>query len=355
MEIRKSSPEVSIKNLCRSLNMPRASFYRAVNPPPERPVSKRKALPWQLSSAEKQNVLTVMNSSYFCDQPPHQIYATLLDKGQYWCSIRTMYRILHGENQVRERRDVRSHKNAVKPELMAQRPNELWSWDITKLKGPAKWNYFYLYNILDVFSKETVGWMVAERETGELAKILIAETCRKQNIKPEQLTIHSDRGSPMKSRLVANLLSDLGVTKTQSRPYVSNDNPFSESAFKTLKYRPEFPKRFGCIQDARQFCETFFNWYNNEHKHSGIALFTPSDVHYGRVPAVAKIRQEALDRAFEKHPKRFRNKRPKVKLPETTVWINPPEKKKEEKPEKHLNQENKELYTNLNANLSQKT
>ena len=216
------------------------------------------------------------------------------------------------------------HPRYVKPELLATGPNQLWSWDITKLKGPVKWTYFYLYVILDVFSRYTVGWMVASRESAILAKKLIRETCAKQGIPREQLTLHADRGSSMKSKAVAFLLADLGVTKTHSRPHVSNDNPFSESQFKTLKYRPEFPQRFGSLQDARAFCRPFFHWYNTEHRHGGIAYMTPEDVHYGRASQIRDTRSGALDAAFAAHPKRFKGKRPVPQSLPEAVWINPP-------------------------------
>jgi putative transposase len=235
-----------------------------------------------------------------------------------------MYRILEAEGEVKERRNQLEHPPYAKPELLATRPNEVWSWDITKLKGPVKWTYFYLYVILDIFSRYAVGWMVATCESATLAKRLIEATCQKQEIIAEQLTLHADRGSSMKSKCVAELLSDLGVTKTHSRPHVSNDNPFSESQFKTLKYRPEFPARFGCMEDARAFCVDFFRWYNTEHHHSALGWLTPEDVHYGRGPRLVGVRQQVLDAAYIQHPERFVRKRPEApQLPEA-VWINPP-------------------------------
>jgi putative transposase len=235
-----------------------------------------------------------------------------------------MYRLLAANSELRERRAVASHPVYTQPELLATKPNEVWSWDITKLKGPVKWTYYYLYVILDIFSRYVVGWMVAERESATLAKRLITESCHKQNIAEEQLTLHADRGSSMKSKVVAQLLSDLGVTKTHSRPQVSNDNPFSESQFKTMKYRPEYPSRFGSIQDARAFSVGFFRWYNEEHRHSGIALYTPSDVHYGRIEQIQQDRQATLDAAYQRHPNRFVKKPPQAALPPQAVWINPP-------------------------------
>jgi putative transposase len=268
---------------CRALNVPRASLYRHLRPSePASPAVPRRSPPRSLAPAEQQRVLDVLHSDRFQDKAPAQVFATLLDEGTYLCSLRTMYRILEQAGEVRERRDQLRHPHYQRPQLLATSSNQVWSWDITKLLGPVKWTYFYLYVILDIFSRYVVGWMVAERESAELAKRLIAETCRKQNISPDQLTIHADRGASMTSKPVALLLADLGVTKTHSRPHVSDDNPFSESQFKTLKYRPEFPERFGSIQDARAFCQVFFPWYNTEHHHSGIGLLTPEVLHHGR-------------------------------------------------------------------------
>src|SRR3954465_13815584 len=245
----------------------------------------------------------------------------------------SLNRILEEDGATRERRDHLTHPAYQKPELLATAPNQLWSWDITKLRGPVKWTYFYLYVILDVFSRYVVGWMVAPREGAELARKLIEETCEKQNIQPDQLGLHADRGSAMRSKPVALLLADLSVTKTHSRPYTSNDNPYSESQFRTMKYRPDFPDRFGCIQDSRAFCQHFFQWYNEEHRHSGIALLTPAVVHFGETQTVLARRQVVLDTAYQAHPDRFVRRPPKpLPLPEA-VWINrpvPDEKTKEE-------------------------
>jgi putative transposase len=258
------------------------------------------------------------------DQPPTEVYATLLDEGVYHCSVRTMYRILKAADEVRERRNQLRHPEYEKPELLATKPNELWSWDITKLRGPVKWTYYYLYVIMDVFSRYVVGWMVATRESAALANRLINDSCEKQEIVQGQLTLHADRGTSMKSKCVAMLLADLGVTKTHSRPRVSNDNPFSESQFKTLKYRPDFPKQFGSIEDARAFCRDFFAWYNTEHHHSGIGIMTPETVHFGLAKATITARQKVLHDAHQRHPERFVRKPPKApQLPEA-VWINPP-------------------------------
>jgi putative transposase len=235
-----------------------------------------------------------------------------------------MYRVLEKEGEIKERRNQLSRPRYQKPELLATGPNQVWSWDITKLKGPVKWTYYYLYVILDIFSRYVVGWMVAERELAALAQKLIAETCKKQKIEPGQLLIHADRGASMRSKPVALLLADLGVTKSHSRPSVSNDNPYSESQFKTMKYRPEFPDRFGSLQDSRSFCQTFFPWYNTDHYHSGIALLTPEDVHYGRANTIIEARTKVLKAAYEQNPGRFKGKMPKALPLPGAVWINKP-------------------------------
>lgn len=253
-----------------------------------------------------------------------EIYATLLDEGRYFASVSTMYRLLRENTETCERRDQLIHPVYQRPELLAEGPNQVWSWDITKLMGPAKWRYYNLYTILDIFSRYVVGWMVAERESAELAKRLIKQTTLKQGVQPGQLTIHADRGSSMTSKPVAFLLADLGVTKTHSRPHTSNDNPYSEAQFKTLKYCPEFPERFGSLEDARAFCQGFFTWYNSEHHHSGIGLLTPEDMHHGRAERVLAGRQETLSAAYERHPERFVNKPPAPPAVPTAAWINPP-------------------------------
>jgi putative transposase len=277
-----------------------------------------------LSADERQKVLAVLHEERFVDKAPAEVFATLLDERVYHCSIRTMYRILAGEDEVRERRNVRRHPQYRKPQLLATGPNQVWSWDITKLRGPVKWVLFSLYVILDIFSRYVVGWRIEEGESDELARELIEQSCRKQAIEPKQLIIHADRGGPMKAKTVAQLLSDLGVAKSHSRPHVSDDNPFSEAQFKTLKYRPEFPDRFGSLQDARLFSRQFFPWYNNEHHHSGIGLLTPRVVHYGLAARVIEQRRLVLQRAYQAHPERFVRQAPQPpQLPEA-VWINPP-------------------------------
>ena len=240
---------------CKALNVSRATFYRRLKTKSDakpRPTPAR-----ALSTEERKAVLDQLNSERFADQAPRQVYSKLLDEGSYLCSVRTMYRILEENQSSRERRNQLIHPKYKKPELLATGPNEVWSWDITKLKGPEKWTYYYLYVILDIYSRTVVGWMLAHRESSDLAKQLIETTIEKQAILPDQLIIHSDRGPFMTSHNVAHLLGSLGVTKSHSRPHVSNDNPFSESQFKTMKYRPEFPQRFGSYEDAQGFCRRF--------------------------------------------------------------------------------------------------
>jgi len=314
--------EVGIVAACAMLTFARASYYRTKTP---RVASTRSPSPRALSTAEREQVLATMHEPRFCDLAPAEVYATLLDEGRYLCSERTMYRILAASGEVRERRDQLRHMNHPRPELLATKPNELWSWDITKLKGPAKWTYFYLYVVLDVFSRYVVGWMIAPMESATLAKRLVRETCRREGIEPSQLTLHADRGSAMTSKSFALLLADLGVTKTHSRPHVSNDNPFSEAAFKTLKYRPGFPDRFGCEQDARAHCSRFFAWYNDEHRHGALGLCTPLEVHRGLAADTLARRSAILERAFAAHPERFTRGRPAPRTVPREVWINKPE------------------------------
>jgi putative transposase len=319
-------PIVGVKAACEALAVPRASFYRKRIPGDVSPVSAAvRLVPRALDPAEREAVLACLHEERFQNCAPAAVYATLLDEGRYHCSIRTMYRILAGEGEARERRDQLVHPAYTKPELLATGPNQLWSWDITKLLGPAKWTYFYLYVILDVFSRYVVGWMVANGESAELAKRLIADTCAKQGIEPGQLTIHADRGSSMTSKPVAFLLADLGVTKTHSRPHVSDDNPYSESHFRTLKYRPGFPARFGSLQDARAFCQEFFAWYNGEHRHCGLGLLSPAVVHHGLATAAIAKRGTVLDAAYSVHPERFVRKPPQPLPAPAEVWINKPQ------------------------------
>ena len=321
----KLAPEVGTAAACRAMGVARATLYRRRKP--SRPATDdrpKRPQPRALHETERREVLDLLHSPRFVDKAPAAVYATLLDDGMYHCSIRTMYRILHDNGEIRERRDQLRHPNYKKPELLATAPNQVWSWDITKLLGPAKWTYYYLYVILDIYSRYAVGWMLASSENAELAKRLIRETIEKEGVDADQLTIHSDRGPAMKSHTVAQLLATLGVTKSHSRPHVSNDNPFSESQFKTLKYRPEFPDRFGSQEDARGFCDGFFQWYHHEHYHSGLGLLTPAMVHYGHAPQILAARQDVLLAAYAAHPERFVRRPPSpLPLPEA-VWINPP-------------------------------
>jgi len=342
--VEQHSIRVGTRPACLALGLSRASVYRRrqarSNPPT---INRRSPGGRALQREQQQAVLEHLHSERFIDQAPASIYATLLDEGIYLCSIRSMYRILDRQGEVQERRHQLSHPQHSKPELLAIQPNELWSWDITRLKGPVKWTYFQLYVILDVFSRYVVGWMVAHRESAALATKLIAASCAKQNIHEGDLTIHADRGTSMTSKPVALLLSDLGVTKTHSRPHTSNDNPYSESQFKTLKYRPEFPARFGSIEDARAFCRGFFRWYNQQHRHSGIGLLTPEVVHYGRAESVISQRQQVLEKAYLDHPERFVKGRPKPPSLPRAVWINPPVE----------DSKKSNVYTNLEKKVSQ--
>lgn len=320
------STDIGILPACEALQLPRASFYRCLHQTELAEPVQRPSPPLALDLRERQEVLDTLYSERFVDQSPYQVYAKLLDEGKYLCCVRTMYRFLaseHGHVKERRRQVQRSHYK--KPELLATGPNQVWSWDITKLKSTVKWTYFYLYVIIDIFSRYVVGWMVAPCEQKTLAKKLIEETCRKQKIQPGQLTIHADRGSSMKSKTVALLLSDLGINKTHSRPHVSDDNPYSEAQFKTLKYCPQFPERFGSIQDCRKFCLYFFKCYNKEHRHSGIAYLTPEQVHYGLSDQILKIRSETLIDAFFKHSHRFKGIMPMPQQLPQAVWINKPE------------------------------
>jgi putative transposase len=319
------TPLVGTRPACRALGVAPATIYRRRRPPEPRPHRPRPVPARALTDTEREAVLAELHSERFVDASPAQVWATLLDEGRYLASERTMYRLLaarHGG--VRERRDQLTHPGYSRPELLAERPNELWSWDISKLKGPAKWTCFYLYVILDVFSRYAVGWTVQHRENAPLARALIAQSCEQQQIPPRQLTVHADRGTAMRSKPVAFLLADLGVLRTHSRPYTSTDNPYSEAQFKTLKYRPEFPDRFQNIEQARAFCRQFFAWYNNEHRHSGIGLMTPAAVHYGQAQALHTERQRVLDAAYAATPERFVRRPPTPPELPTAAWINKP-------------------------------
>lgn len=318
--------EVGVSKACQVLGLSRSWIYRyrAGQDEAEKPVSKPRFHPRGLSQEEKIEVRQTLNSERFQDQAPRAVYARLLDEGEYLCHWRTMYRILDECGEVRERRNQLKHPNYKKPELLATGPNQVWSWDITKLLGPVKWTYYYLYVILDIYSRYVVGWMIATKETAALAQELVQQTCEKQDIQEDELTLHADRGAPMIAKSLAMLLGDLGVTKSHSRPHVSDDNPFSEAQFKTMKYRPDYPKRFGSQVDARSWARYFFDWYNNEHYHNGIGLLTPADVHYGQANQKIQERQRVLQLAYQKNPNRFVKGVPKPpQLPEA-VWINPP-------------------------------
>lgn len=322
--VEEAAPVVGIKRTCAALGLPRATLYRRRTGPGKRPAGKRRSPERSLSPEERQEVLDHLSAPRFVDLSPAEVYATLLDEGVYVCSIRTMYRILKAQGEVKERRDQLRHPSYHQPELLATGPNELWSWDITKLRGPAKWTYFYLYVIVDVFSRFVVGWAVFTRESAALAQELIRTTAQRQGIEVGQLTLHADRGAAMTSKPVAFLLADLGITKTHSRPHVSNDNPYSEAQFKTLKYHPEFPDRFGSVLDARAFCQKFFRWYNQEHRHSGIGLMTPAAVHTGQAHTIRQRRQAVLTAAYAAHPERFVHHAPEPPALPAAVWINKP-------------------------------
>ena len=315
-------PLVGIVAACVALGVSRATFYRAKEPaaPPKPRVRPARALP----EAERANVLSTLNSVRFADKSPAQVYATLLDEEKFLCSIRTMYRILAAAGLVHERRNQRRHPAHVKPQLVARAPNQVWVWDITKVPGPERGVYFCLYVVLDIFSRAVVGWTIAMTESAELWRDVVVESCTRHGIKPGQLTMHADRGSPMTAKSTALLYADLGITTSHSRPRVSNDNAFAETAFKTLKYRPEMPDRFGSLEDARTFFAKLLTWYNDEHFHSGIALLTPADVHAGTASAIVAARQRVLDAAFRAHPERFPHGTPTHEELPTEVWINQP-------------------------------
>jgi len=315
--------QLSVSSACQALGVPRSSLYRARQPQP--PQAARPTPDRALSADEKAKVRQLLNSERFRDCPPRQVYATLLDEQTYLCHWRTMYRILKEHNEVSERRNQLKHPHYVKPELVASGPNQLWSWDITKLRGPAKWHYYYLYVILDVFSRYVVGWLLAEQESAKLAELLIVESCAKQNISRDELTLHSDRGGPMKAKTVGQLLIDLGITKSHSRPHVPDDNPYSEAHFKTLKYQPDFPGRFGSSQAALSWARRFFPWYNHQFYHSSLELLTPASVHYGQAAVILDQRQQLLQAAYAAHPERFVRGRPRRPTLPAEVWINQPQ------------------------------
>jgi putative transposase len=319
-------PMIGVRAACRATGRAQASHYRRhrQSPAPVRPVRERRAQPRALNEAERDTVRVLLNSPDFVDKAPATVYHELLDEGVYVASVSSMYRILRAYGEVGERRRQAVHPARVKPELVATAPNRCWSWDITKLHGPVKWSYFHLYVIIDIYSRYTVGWLIADRESAALAQQLLADTIAKHGIDRDTLTVHADNGSSMASKPVALLLADLGVTKSHSRPHTSNDNPFSESQFRTLKYRPEFPATFASLPDARGFCQRFFSWYNGEHRHSGVAWHTPQNVHYGHAEQVHTVRADVLTAAYTRNPERFVRKHPEPAPLPVAAWINKP-------------------------------
>jgi putative transposase len=320
--VREMGPRLGIAPTCSALGLPRATYYRRTRP--AKPRAPRPLPKQALSPVERQAVLAMLHEDRFVDLAPTEIYAQLLDEGQHLCSIRTMYRVLAENEEVRERRRQRLHPSYVKPELLATAPNQVWSWDITKLLGPATWTYFYLYVLLDIFSRYVVGWLVAEKESAALAKRLIAESCTRQNIEPGQLIIHADRGSAMRSKTLAQTMASLGVTKSHSRPHVSDDNPFSEAQFKTLKYRPDFPARFDSLMHSEMHGQDFFPWYNDEHHHVALGLMTPHDIHYGLAQEKWNRRAQTLAAKYASCPERFPHGVPTPPPLPTAAWINKP-------------------------------
>lgn len=314
--------QIGVKRACALLRVPRSRVYRARQPQDK--LKPPRICAQALSDDEREQVRTVLNSQRFQDQSPRQVYAALLDEGQYLCHWRTMYRLLAAHEQIRERRDLLRHPTYRKPELLATAPNQVWSWDITKLRGSVKWTYLSLYVLLDIYSRYVVGWMLAERESATCAKELVEASCLRQGIEPQQLTLHADNGGPMRAKSLALLLADLGISQTHSRPHTSDDNPFSEAQFKTLKYHPGYPERFGSIQDARAWARPFFDWYNQQHYHTGLNLLTPASVHYGQAAAICQQRQTVMNTAYATHPQRFSQGAPLVAAPPSAVWINPP-------------------------------
>jgi putative transposase len=323
------APQIGVRAACQAVGAAQAGYYRRhrASPAPARPAPMAhpdRPQPRALTEPEQRKILDVLHSPRFVDAAPAQVWATLLDEGVYLGSISTFYRLLRRAGETAERRRQATHPARVKPELVATASNQVWSWDITKLHGPAKWTFYHLYVILDIFSRYVVGWMIAHRESAALAEVLIRQTCAKQHIGADQLTIHADRGSSMTSKPVALLLADLGITQSHSRPHVCDDNPFSEAQFKTLKYRPDFPDRFASIEAARAHCQIFFPWYNNQHRHSSLGLHTPADIHYSTASAIRAQRGIELTTAYHAHPERFVRKPPQPPALPTGSWINPP-------------------------------
>jgi len=322
----KKTERIPINFLCQALEVSRATLYRKTLSPVKQTSKKLSTNPIKtLSDEQRQTILNLLHSEKFVDKTPYEIYYSLLDEGKYHCSIRTMYRLLEIKGENRDRRRQRCHRDAVKPELIATAPNQVWSWDITKLLSEQRLLYYHLYVIIDIFSRYVVGWLIAEGESKDLARKLIQETTLKQGIKPDTLCLHADNGPSMKSGTVGDLLEHLSITKSHNRPYTSNDNPFSESQFKTLKYCPQFPKRFSSLKDAEKFCRQFFRWYNQERYHSGINWLTPELVHYSKGEQILKKRHEVLLKAYHADPVRFNCKKPTLRQSHKAVYINPPE------------------------------
>lgn len=312
---------VGVARACSLLGRSRAGHYRAKNPPPARQARPRPVPVNKLSQAERAQVLAALTSEEFADKSVAQAWATLLDEGTYLCSMSTMHRILRENGMAGERRRQATHPSRKRPELVATGPGQVWSWDITKLKGPVRGVYYDLYVVLDIYSRFVVAWTVAAREDAEIAVAMLEQAMGTHGV---PAAVHADRGTSMTSKPVAQLLVDLGVDRSHSRPHVSNDNPYSEAAFKTMKYAPVFPENFGCLADARAFSEQFFGYYNHEHRHSGIGLHTPASVHFGTARQVRAQRQQTLDAAYAAHPERFGHRRPEPpKLPKA-AWINQP-------------------------------
>lgn len=314
--------QVGLKRACAALDVARSTVYRARQPqlePKPRPTPAN-----ALSADERTAVREVLNSERFMDKAPRQVYATLLDEGCYLASVSTMYRVLSEHDEVRERRDIRRHPVYKKPELLATAPNQVWSWDITLLRGPVKWSHFALYTVLDIFSRYVVGWLIADVQSSDLARQLIDTTAQRQGIEPGQLTLHSDNGMPMTGQPLTQLLENLGVIRSHSRPYTSDDNPFSEAQFKTMKYRPDYPDRFADEETARRWARPFFQWYNHEHYHSGLHLLTPASVHYGEADTIVQQRQVVMSAAYAAYPARFAHGEPLVKGAPVAVYLNPP-------------------------------
>lgn len=328
------APELGVSQACRVIGVARATFYRHRRPPRtrsciDRPPTRPRFRPNALAPCELQRVLDTLHEPRFLDASPTEVYYTLLDEGTYIASLRSLYRVLAANGEVRERRDQLRHPSHPVPRLCADRPNVVWTWDVTKLLGPAKWTYYYLYVLLDLYSRYAVGWTVASADTAAIATWLIGETLDKHAVDAHCLTIHSDRGPSQTAKPVAHLLADLGITKSLSRPRVSNDNPYSEAHFKTLKYRPAFPNRFDSKEHATDFCRSFIGWYNQAHRHSGIGYLTPATVHFGRAEGVYATRAAALTEAYDRHPERFVRKPPTPPALPDVAWINRPDEQKE--------------------------